>query len=132
MTYLTKFIASRIDWCQRQSTQACAPHEREGWQAEEAGLRDALFNRDHTTQYQQGPLDVFERYALGLQEGHALLRNAAVYYQFAPPTRTPTTVSHVGIDGTGDVSTRRIRIVGLTRRARTYLQECRVAWNGKE
>jgi hypothetical protein len=121
MTYLTKFISSRIDWCQRQSTQACAPHEREGWQAEEAGLRDALFDRDHTTQYQQGPLDVFERYAMGLQEGHALLRNAAVYYQFAPPPATA---------GTGDVSTR--RIMGLTRRVRKYLQECRVAGNGKE
>ena len=120
MTYLTKFIASRIDWCQRQSTQACAPHEREGWQAEEAGLRDALFNRDHTTQYQQGPLDVFERYAMGLQEGHALLRNAAVYYQFAPPTRTA---------GTGDVSTR--RIMGFTRRAETDSHECRVTGNDK-
>ncbi len=121
MTYLTKFIASRIDWCQRQSTQACAPHEREGWQAEEAGLRDALFNRDHTTQYQQGPLDVFERYAMGLQEGHALLRNAAVYYQFAPPTRTA---------GTGDVSTR--RIMGLTRRVETDVHECRVTGNDKK
>ena len=78
MTYLTKSIASRIDWCQRQTTQACAPHEREGWQAEEAGLRDALFNRDHTTQYQQGPLNVFERYAMGLQDGESLIRAAAV------------------------------------------------------
>ena len=120
MTYLTKFIASRIDWCQRQSTQACAPHEREGWQAEEAGLRDALFNRDHTTQYQQGPLDVFERYAMGLQEGHALLRNAAVYYQFAPPTRTA---------GTCDVSIR--RIMGLTRRGEPDLPECRSTRNEK-
>lgn len=121
MTYLTKFIASRIDWCQRQSTQACTPREREGWQAEEAGLRDALFNRDRTTQYQQGPLDVFERYAMGLQEGHALLRNAAVYYQFARPTRTA---------GTGDVSTR--RIMGLTRRVETDVHECRVTGNDKK
>ena len=121
MTYLTKFIASRIEWCRQQSTQACAPREREGWQAEEAGLRDALFNRDHTTQYQQGPLDVCDRYAMGLQEGHALLRNAAVYYQFAPPTRTA---------GTGEVSTR--RIMGLTRRVETDVHECRITGNEKK
>ena len=66
-------------------------------------------------QYQQGPPAVFERYAMGLQEGHALLRNAAVYYQFAPPTRTA---------GTCDVSMR--RMLGLTRRGEPDLPECRV------
>lgn len=107
---MTKSIAFRIEWCRLQSTQARAPREREGWQAEEEGLRDALFNRDHTTQYQQGPPGVFMRYAIGLQDGHALLRTAAVYYQFAPPTRTA---------GTCDVSMR--RIMGLTRRGDPYL-----------
>jgi hypothetical protein len=104
-----KSIASRIDWCRQQSTQACAPLECAEWQAEEEGLRDALFNRDHTTQYQQGPLRVFERYAMGLQEGHALLRTAAVYYHFATPTRTA---------GTCDASRR--RIMGLTKRGEQY------------
>ncbi len=132
MAYATKSIASRIEWCQRQSTQVCASRERAEWQAEVEGLRDALFNRDHTTQYQHGPPSVFERYALGLQDGHALLRTAAIDLHFAPPARTATTVSHVEIDGTGDASTRRIRIVGLTRRARKYLQKCRVTGNGKE
>ena len=112
---MTKSIAFRIEWCRQQSTQACVPHELEGWQAEEAGLRDALFNRDHTTQYQQGPPGVFERYATGLQDGHAMLRTAAVYYHFAPPTRTA---------GTGDVSTK--RIMGLTRRVESDVHGCRV------
>ena len=85
MAYATKSIASRIDWCRRQKIQACALHEREGWQAEEEGLQDALLHRDHTTQY---PLGLFERYALGLQDGHALLRTAAVDYQFATPDVT--------------------------------------------
>jgi hypothetical protein len=71
---------------------------------------DALFNRDHTTQYQQGPPAVFERYALGLKDGHVLLRTAALSYHFAPPTRTA---------GTCDVSMR--RLMGLTRRGEPYL-----------
>ncbi|MEO5630255.1 MAG: hypothetical protein ABIQ24_02010 [Nitrospiraceae bacterium] len=115
MTYAPKSIASRIDWCRQQSTQARAPRELEGWQAEEEGLRDALFNRDQMTQYQQGPLGVFERYAMGLQDGHALLRTAAVYYHFATPTRTA---------GICDVRMR--RVMGLTRRAETDSHECRV------
>ena len=120
MAYATKSIASRIEWCQRQSTQACAPSELAEWQAEEEGLRDALFNRDHTTQYQQGPPAVFERYALGLQDGHALLRTAAVSQHVATPTRTA---------GTCDVNMR--RIMGLTRRAETDSHECRVTGNEK-
>jgi hypothetical protein len=63
------------------------PRERAGWHAEEEGLRDALLNRDHTTQYQQGPPDVFERYAIGLEYGQAVLRTAAVFYQFTTPAQ---------------------------------------------
>jgi hypothetical protein len=85
MAYQTKSIASRIEWCRRQSTQTCAQLELAGWQAEEEGLRDALLNRDHTTQYQQGPLGVFERYAMGLQDGHAMMRTAAVCQQQPRP-----------------------------------------------
>jgi hypothetical protein len=130
MAYATKSIASRIDWCRRQSTQAGTPLEAAGWHAEEAGLWDALLDRDHTNQYQQGPPAVFERYALGLQDGHALLRTAAVSYHFALPTRTATTGSNAGIDGMGDVSTR--HIMGLTRRARKYLHESRVTGHHKK
>jgi hypothetical protein len=49
------------------------------------GSPDALLNRDHTTQYQQGPLVVFQRYAMGLQDGHAVLRTAAAYHHFTTP-----------------------------------------------
>ena len=78
MEYKTKSIASRIEWCLRQKTQACAELEREGWQAEEEGLRDALFNRNHTNQYQHCPPGVFGRYVLGLQDGQALIRATAM------------------------------------------------------
>jgi hypothetical protein len=90
MASANKSIASRIEWCQRQSTQTCAPLEIAGWRAEAEGLQDALLDSDHTTQYQQGPPRVFERYATGLQDGRSVLRAAAVPQQFAPPTRTAT------------------------------------------
>ena len=103
MAYANKSIASRIEWCRRQSTQASSHLEFEGWQAEEAGLQDALFNRDRTIQYQQGPASVFKRYAMGLQDGRSVLRAAAVLQQFAPPARTAT-------QGVGD-----IEMLGLIR-----------------
>jgi hypothetical protein len=85
MEYKTKSIASRIEWCLRQKTQACAQFEREGWQAEEEGLRDALLNRNHTNQYQHCPPGVFGRYMMGLQDGQALIHAAAVDQHFATP-----------------------------------------------
>jgi hypothetical protein len=126
MAYATKSIASRIEWCRRQSTQAQTPLERVGWHAEEEGLRDALLNKNHTYQYQQGPPGVFERYAMGLQYGREVLRTAFVYHQFAPSTRTATTGRHAGIYGTDDASTRRIRIMGLTRCAEPDVHASRV------
>lgn len=85
MAYATNSITSRIEWCRRQRTQARAQLELEGWQAEEEGLRDALLNRDHTNQYQQGPPGVFERYAMGLQDGQALIRAAGEDRHVATP-----------------------------------------------
>lgn len=127
---MTKSIASRIEWCRRQSTQACAPRELAGWQAEEEGLRDALLNRDHTNQYQQDPSGVFERYVMGLQDGQALIRTAVVYHHFATPTSQAGTGRNAGTYGMGDVSTR--HMLGLTRRGETYLQECRVTGSDKK
>jgi hypothetical protein len=77
MTYTSESIASRIAWCQRQKTQSSAPLDLEAWHAEEEGLRDALFNRNHSNQYQDYPRSVFERYLMGLQDGRAMIRIAA-------------------------------------------------------
>jgi len=102
MAYATKSIASRIDWCRRQRIQAHVQLEREGWQAEEEGLQDALLHRDHTTQYQQGPPSVFERYAMGLQDGHAVIRTAAVDQHVAPsPPRGEPYVHEYRVTGDG-------------------------------
>jgi hypothetical protein len=67
---MTKSIASRIEWCRQQRTQARTQLEREGWQAEEDGLEDALLNtRYYKKQYQDYPPCVFKRYVMGFQEG---------------------------------------------------------------
>ena len=75
-------IASRIEWCRQQSMHASSPREITGWDAEEDGLWDALLNRDHSNQYQQGPPDVLARYVMGLKDGHALKRTAAAGQDF--------------------------------------------------
>ncbi len=90
MAYATNSLASRIEWCRRQRTQAHAQLELEGWQAEEEGLRDALFNRDHTNQYQHYLPGVFARYAMGLQDGQAMIRTAAVDQHFATSAHRTT------------------------------------------
>jgi hypothetical protein len=67
-------LVARIEWCRRQRTQARTQAELEGWRAEEEGLRDALLKRDRTSQYRYSPPGVFERYAMGLEDGRALNR----------------------------------------------------------
>jgi hypothetical protein len=90
----TNSIASRIQWCRRQKTQAHTLLEREGWQAEEEGLQDALLNRVHPNQYQYSPPGVFKRYVIGFQDGHALIRAAAMDQHFV--TSDVTHGTHAG------------------------------------
>lgn len=116
MAYANKSITARIEWCRRQSTQSCTPLEIAEWRAEAEGLQDALLHRDHTNQYQQGSPSVFERYALGLQDGQAVLRTAAVHQHVAPPVHQTGTERNARSDRMGDVSTR--HMLGLTRRGK--------------
>ena len=98
MEYKTKSIASRIEWCRRQKTQARTQLEREGWQSELEGLCDALLNRGvHTTQYQHYLPGVFKRYVIGFQDGQALIRAGAVDQYFA--TSDVTHRTHAGAHG---------------------------------
>jgi hypothetical protein len=80
-------ILFRINWCRLQGTRACTESEVEGWRAEEEGLRDALLTRDHTKGYRYDGSSVFERYALGFEDGRALIRISYVDRHFA--TRRP-------------------------------------------
>lgn len=66
----------RIEWCTRQSAQARADSDVDGWRAEAEGLRDALMNRDQTDIYRLCPPEVRRRYELGFQDGTVLLRAA--------------------------------------------------------
>ena len=116
MAYANKSITARIEWCRRQSTQSCTPLEIAEWRAEAEGLQDALLHRDHTNQYQQGSPSVFERYALGLQDGQAVLRTAAVHQHVAPAVHQAVTERNARSDRMGDVSTR--HMLGLTRRGK--------------
>jgi hypothetical protein len=77
-------LVARIEWCRRERRQARTEAELEGWRAEEAGLRDALLNRDRTYQYRYSPPAVFERYALGLEDGRALIRLGRVAWIWDP------------------------------------------------
>ena len=67
-------LVARIEWCRRQRRRATTQREVDGWCAEEEGLWDALLERDHTDQYRHSPPSVFERYAMGLEDGRALIR----------------------------------------------------------
>jgi hypothetical protein len=119
MAFQTESLTARIEWCRQQSTQTCAPLEIAEWRAEAEGLEDALLHRDHTTQYQQGSPSVFERYALGLQDGHAVLRAAAVHQHIAPPVHQAGAEREASSDRMGDVNTR--CMLGRTRRGKKIL-----------
>ena len=67
-------LVVRIDWCRRQRGQARTQREVVGWRAEEEGLPDALSKRDSTYQHRDSPPMAFERYAMGLEDGRALIR----------------------------------------------------------
>ena len=67
-------LLARIAWCRRQRRQAPTQREVDGWRAEEEGLRDALLKRDRTYQYRYSPSILFERYAMGLEDGRSLIR----------------------------------------------------------
>ncbi len=83
MLYARSFILIRINWCRRQRMQACTEPEKDGWRAEEEGLRDALLKRDHSNHYRYSPPGVFERYSMGFEDGQALIRLACVERQLA-------------------------------------------------
>jgi hypothetical protein len=78
MTVTSSSIVARIEWCRWQKMHAHTEPELEGWRAEEDGLRDALLHRDHTTLYRYSPPGVFVRYAMGFEDGQALMRLAWV------------------------------------------------------
>ena len=75
MKYESPQIISRIEWCRlQQQLHSCIQEERAGWQAEEAGLVDALHGRNRTAIMRKKHRSQFLRYQCGLEDGQALLR----------------------------------------------------------
>src|SRR5215471_13294303 len=85
-------LVARIEWCRWERRQAHTQREVEGWRAEEEGLWDALFKRDGTYQHRDCPPIVFERNAMGLEDGRALLRLGRVNCLWHPAPRWDTSV----------------------------------------
>jgi hypothetical protein len=75
MKYEPTNIISRIQWCRlQQRLPSVTQDERVGWRMEEAGLLDALSNRERTAFMRQEYRSQFPRYQCGLEDGRALLR----------------------------------------------------------
>ncbi len=75
MKYEPMNIISRIEWCRiQQRVHSVTSDERAGWQAEEAGLIDALNDRDRGVLMRKEHRSEFVRYQCGLEDGQALLR----------------------------------------------------------
>jgi len=73
-------IISRIQWCRlQQQLPSVTQEERTGWRAEEAGLVDALGNRERTAFMREEYRSQFPRYQCGLEDGKALLRLSIVF-----------------------------------------------------
>ena len=63
----------RLNWCHQLRIRTGIRDEKEGWLAEEKGLRDALLGKDRTDLIRVCyPLQM-ERYRLGLDDGQALV-----------------------------------------------------------
>ena len=69
-------LLARLAWCQQQRLKALTEAELEAWCAEEKGLLDALHDNDRTSHFQNSSPALFERYALGLEDGRTLIRAA--------------------------------------------------------
>jgi len=76
MANASTFIVALIERCRRLRPEARTQAERNASRAEEEGLRDALLERDHRHLYRDRPPAVFKRYAMGFEEGKALIRLA--------------------------------------------------------
>jgi len=80
MKYDPTDIISRIQWCRlQQRLPSVTQDERVGWRLEEAGLSDALGNRERTAFMRKEYRSQFPRYQLGLEDGNALLRMSLVF-----------------------------------------------------
>lgn len=72
MGHAANELQRRIEWCHLQRSMAVTRVEDEGWQAEEAGLSDALHGVDRTEHWHNFSPSRVMRYEVGLRDGLAL------------------------------------------------------------
>lgn len=73
-------IISRIRWCRlQQRLPSVTQDERVGWRLEEAGLLDALGDRERTAFMRKEYRSQYTRYQSGLEDGKILLRLSTVF-----------------------------------------------------
>ncbi len=69
-----RLLNVRIEWCKQLRARTGTREAKDGWLAEEEGLRDALLGRDRTALIRVCYPSQVERYQLGFEDGQALLR----------------------------------------------------------
>ena len=80
MKYEPTNIISRIQWCRHQQLiPSVTQEERVGWRMEEAGLLDALGNRDRRAFMREHYRSQVPRYQSGLEDGQVLLRFSTLF-----------------------------------------------------
>ena len=80
MKYEPTNIISRIQWCRHQQLiPSVTQEERVGWRMEEAGLLDALGNKERTAFMREHYRSQVPRYQCGLEDGQALLRLSMLF-----------------------------------------------------
>jgi hypothetical protein len=73
-------IISRIRWCRlQQRLPSVTQDERVGWRLEEAGLLDALGDRERRAFMRKEYRSQYTRYQSGLEDGKTLLRLSTVF-----------------------------------------------------
>lgn len=68
-----RLLNVRIEWCKQLRTRTCTREAKEGWLAEEEGLRDAMLGRDRSALIRVCYPSQVRRYQLGFEDGQALL-----------------------------------------------------------
>ena len=90
MKYEPTNIISSIQWCRHQQMlSSITPEERIGWRMEEAGLMDALGNRERTAFMRAEYRSQLPRYQCGLEDGKALLRVSELSVSGTTPKEGP-------------------------------------------
>jgi len=69
-----RLLDARLHWCRKNRANAFQRDEREGWLAEEEGVRDAVLGRERVALIRLCYPSQVKRYRIGFHDAQALLR----------------------------------------------------------